>query len=243
MSEHHKAGPDSNESEFFLEVAPLAPPPDSGAQASQRARPPHRKRIVRAALVTGTIILTLAMLVGSYPPARHTLATWLLPRPTATSTTAPTPVLLGKVPASCPPGNPLETFSSAYSQGVGVANLHIWLVGFDGPTATARFTGGAAHTAHGWPYKVILVSAPDVSRPITLHAQGMFGVTDAVWFSVNGLANATAALTLNPYSTSPQEDGWRSWLFYLLIPSAGCYYLSIEYGDSTTTGTFFAAGV
>ncbi len=144
------------------------------------------------------------------------------------------------MPANCPPGNPLETFSSTYGPGVGVAGLHIWLVGFSGPQATIRFSAGVPQTPYGWPYKIILAAAPDVTQQIVLAASGMSG---SVWFSTDGWEQATSPLILSPELTSPSSDGWRAWTMNFFLRSSGCYYLNVQYGGQQIAGTFFAAGM
>lgn len=239
MSEHPEANPDDAGSDFSIEMAPL--PRSSPDYAARIFHTSQRMRTWRGVLTGCAILVALAIIFSSFLPLHIPFTGWALPRLTATSTVEPIPALLGKVPANCPPGNAPETFSPDFSQGVGAARLHIWLVGFDGPTATLRFTGGVNFTTHGWPYTLMLAAAPDVTQPITLSAKGMFGATNTVWFSTNGVENATGTLTLDPHTRSPSANGWRSWQFYVLIPSAGCYVLEIGYGGSQT-GTYFAAG-
>jgi hypothetical protein len=184
--------------------------------------------------------MALAVIFSGYVPLHTPLTGWALLQPTATDTPEPSPVLFGKAPTYCPPGNLLGTFSPSFSPGVGVNDLHVWFVGFDGPQATAHLTGGAP-TARSWPYLLELVAAPDVTQPIILSAQGMFNVVGSVSFSANGIGNPTSPLILNPALEPPQDDGWRLWLFYILLPSSGCFSLDVQSG-ATHTSTFFTAG-
>ncbi len=232
---HHNI--DEADSELHIEVMPLSP----SSHADQRIpRPRRHARLWRTLLVGGAIAVSLAVILSGYFPAHTPLTGWALPQPTATATLAPTPALIGKTPTNCPPGNPVETFSSTYSPGVGVAGLHVWLVGFSGPQATIRFTAGVPLTPYGWPYKVILVAAPDVTQQIVLVASGM---GSSVWFSTNGWEQATSPLILTPELTSPSSDGWRAWTMNFFLRSSGCYYLNIQYGGQEMSGTFFAAGM
>jgi hypothetical protein len=230
---------DSATDDLRLEVTPLTPPPAVSGSPTHLAG--SQKRLWRAALVGCVVVIGLAVVFSGYVPLHTSLTGWALPQPTATSTPEPTPVLFSKVPTNCPPGNTVETFSPSFGPGVGVYGLHIWFVGFDGPQATVRFTS-APLTQYGWPYKLILAAAPDVTQQIILSAQGMGGVQGRVWFSVDGLDNPTSPTILNPQLTPPQSDGWRSWLMYILLPSSGCFYLDVQSG-AAHTGTYFAAGV
>lgn len=237
VSEQTDHNMDDADGELHIEVTPLSPPPSASQQAPRRRRNTRRWR----ALIVGTAIaVALAVIFSGFLPLRTPLTGWALPRPTATSTPAPTPVLLGKVPTNCPPGNPVETFSSTYGPGVGLAGLHVWLVGFSGPQATIRFTTGVPQTPYGWPYKIILAAAPDVTQQIVLAASGMGG---SVWFSTNGWEQATSPLILTPALTRPSPDGWRTWTMNFFLRSSGCYYLDIQYGGQEMPGTYFAAGV
>lgn len=228
-------------SSLHIEVTMLTSPSETTSVQSAPTRP--HKRLWQAAIIGGVIVIALVVIFSGYLPLRTPLTGWALPQPTATSTPEPTPVLLGKVPANCPPGNPLETFSSTFGPGVGVAGLHIWLVGFDGPRATLRYTSGVPLTPYGWPHKVILVVAPDVTQQIVLAASGMGNAQSSVWFSTNGWEQATSPLILTPESTSPSPDGWRAWVMNVFVRSSGCFYLDIQYGEQELSGTYFAAGV
>ena len=229
---------DTTTEDLRLDVTPLTPPPATPASPTQPAG--RRKRLWRAALAGCVVVIGLAVVFSGYFPLRTPLTGWELPQPTATSASEPTPVLFGAVPTNCPPGNLVKTFSPSFGPGVGVARLHIWFVGFDGPQATARFTS-APLTRYGWPYKLILAAAPDVTQRIILGAQGMGRVEGRVWFSVDGFDNPTSPTILNPQLTPPQSDGWRSWMIYILLPSSGCFYLDVQSG-AAHAGMYFAAG-
>ena len=123
-----------------------------------------------------------------------------------------------------------------------MAGLHIWLVGFSGTQATIRFASGVPQTPYGWPYKVILAAAPDVTEQIVLAASGMGRAQSSVWFSTNGWEQATSPLILTPAQTSPQPDGWRAWVMNVFVRSSGCYFLSVQLGGNQA-GTYFAAGM
>jgi hypothetical protein len=236
-SEQSDHNVDVGDGELHIEVSPLSPPFDADRQTSRQ----HRNvRLWRALIAGSAVVVALAVIFSGFLPVRTPLTGWALPQPTATSTPAPTPVLLGKAPNDCPPGNSVATFSPVFGPGVGAAKLHVWLVGFSGPQATMRFTGGAQLTPHGWPYKLILAAAPDVTQPITLSASGM-GST--LWFSTDGVENTTEALTIDPRTTLPSTDGWRGWPLYIFVPSAGCYYLALHYSGQEMPGTYFAAGM
>jgi hypothetical protein len=209
MSEYPETNPDDDGSNFSIEVAPL--PRSSPDYAARIFHAFQRMRTWRGVLTGCAILVALAIIFSSISPLHIPFTGWALPRPTATNTTEPTPALLAKVPANCPPGNALDTFSPAFSQGVGVARLHIWLVGFDGPTATLRFTGGVNFTAHGWPSSLMLAAAPDVTQPITLRATGMFGVTDTVWFSTNGVENGRA------HARPPYALAFGAWVAVMAV--------------------------
>jgi len=237
MSEHNDSKMDDADSELHIEVTPLSPPPNAGQQTSTHRR---NARLWRALIAGTAIVVALTIIFSGLLPLRTPLTGWALPQPTATSTAMPTPVLLGKVPTNCPPGNSIQTFSPAFGPGVGVAGLNVWLIGFEGPQAILRFTGGAQLTPHGWPYKLILAAPPDVTQPITLSASGMGGT---LWFSVDGVEHTTEALTLDPRTTLPSTDGWRGWPLYIFVPSAGCYYLALHYSGQEMPGTYFAAGM
>lgn len=224
---------------FHIEVTPLSASP--ATTVSQPTPTRFRTPAWRAAVMGAVIVIALAVIFGGYLPVRTPLTGWAQPQPTATSTPEPTPVLFGKVPTYCPPGNPVETFSPSFGPGVGVYGLHVWFVGFVGPQATAQFTNSAV-TPHGWPYKLLLAAAPDVTQPMTLSADVMFTAVGSVSFSMGSLDNVTTSLTLDPHMAAPQADGWRSYVFYIFLPSAGCYYLNIEYGGQSHPGTYFAAG-
>ncbi|HEY7341661.1 MAG TPA: hypothetical protein VH591_12320 [Ktedonobacterales bacterium] len=239
MSEHSDNNLDEIDDELRLEVSPLHPLPDATAQ--QTSRPRHHTRMLRAVIIGTAIAVALAAIFSGFLPLRTPLTGWALPQPTATSTPEPTSVLLGKVPTDCPPGNPLATFSPAYGPGLDVG-LDAWLVGFDGPHATLRYTSGVPQTPYGWPHKVILVAAPDVTEQIVLAANGMGNAQSSVWFSTDGWEQATSPLILTPAQTSPQPDGWRVWTMNFFLRSSGCYFLNIQLGASHA-GTFFAAGV
>ena len=238
MSEPSDHKMDDGDAELHIEVMPLSPPPNGGHQVSRRHR---HTRIVRALVVGSSLAVALAVIFSGFLPLRSPLTGWALPQPTATSTPEPTPVLLGKVPADCPPGNSVATFSPAYGPGVDVG-LDVWLVGLDGPHATLRYTSGVPETPYGWPHKVILVAAPDVTQQIVLAANGMGNAQSSVWFSTNGWEQATSPLILTPAQTSPQPDGWRAWTMNFFVRSSGCYFLSIQLGASQA-GTFFAVGM
>jgi len=239
-SEQSDRNADVGDGELHIEVSPLSPPLDTDRQTS---RPRRNARLSRALIAGSAIVVALAVIFSGFLPVRTPLTGWALPQPTATSTLAPTPVLLGKVPTDCPPGNPVEKFSPTFGPGVGVAGLHIWLVGFDGPRATLRYTSGVPLTPYGWPHKVILVVAPDVTQQIVLAASGMGNAQSSVWFSTNGWEQATSPLILTPESTSPSPDGWRAWVMNVFVRSSGCFYLDIQYGEQELSGTYFAAGV
>jgi hypothetical protein len=239
VSEYTDDNMDDTGSELHIEVMPLSPLPNAGQRTP---RPRRRARLWRALIAGTAIAVALATIFSGLLPVHTPLTGWALPQPTATSTPAPTPVLLGKVPTNCPPGNPVETFSSSFGPGVGLAGLHIWLVGFSGPQATIRFASGVPQTPYGWPYKVILAAAPDVTEQIVLAASGMGRAQSSVWFSTNGWEQATSPLILSPASTSPQTDGWRAWTMNFFLRSAGCYFLNIQLGASQA-GTYFAVGM
>jgi hypothetical protein len=238
--EHSDHNVDVGDGELHIEVSPLSPSLDAG----RRTASPRRNARLWRALIAGTAIaVALAAIFSGFLPLRTPLTGWALPQPTATSTPAPTPVLLGKAPTNCPPGNPIETFSSSYSAGVNLGGLHVWLVGFDGPLATLRYTSGAALTPYGWSHKMILLAAPDVTQQIVLAASGMGRAQSSVWFSTEGWEQATSPLILTPAQMSPQPNGWRAWVMNVFVRSAGCFHLDIQYGEQEMSGTYFAAGV
>lgn len=223
-----------------IEVTPLAPLP--AIAGGQRAPRHPQKRFWQVAVISGVILIALAVIFSRYTPLHTALTGWALPQPTVGSTPEPTPALLGALQSDCPQGNPVGMFSPSFRPGVGVHDLHIWFVGFDGPRATARFDGGVAPTSHGWPYRLGLVAASDISQPIILSGQGIFGTEGQVWFSANGVEDPVFPLVLDPMATPLQADDWHAWLFYILLPSSGCFQLDVQSGD-VHTGTFFAAGV
>jgi len=239
-SEHSDHNADVGDGELHIEVTMLTSPSATTTGQSAPARP--RKRLWQAAIIGGVIVIALVVIFSGYLPLRTPLTGWALPQPTATVTPAPTPVLLGKVPTNCPPGNPVATFSPAFGPGVGVAGLHVWLVGFEGSQATLRYPTGVPLTPYGWPHKVILVAAPDVTQQIVLAASGMGRAQSSVWFSTNGWEQATSPLILTPELTPPSSDGWRAWVMNLFVRSSGCYFLNIELGSSQA-GTYFAVGM
>ncbi len=240
MSDDSDHTMDGGDGDLHIEVSPLSPSLDAGRQTSR----PHRNvRFWRALIAGSAIVVALAVIFSGFLPVRTPLTGWALPQPTATGTPAPNPILLGKAPTDCPLGNPIETFSSSYSSGVNLGGLHVWMVGFDGPHATLRYTSGVPLTPYGWPHKVILVAAPDVAQQIVLAANGMGNAQSSVWFSTNGWEQATSPLILTPALTSPSPDGWRAWVMNLFVRSSGCFYLDIQYGGQEMSGTYFAAGV
>jgi hypothetical protein len=240
MSDHSDHNVDIGDGELHIEVSPLSPPLDAG----RRASPPRpHARLWRGLIAGSAIVVALAVIFSGFLPVRTPFTGWALPQPTATATLEPTPVVLGKLPTDCPPGNSVETFSSSFGPGVGVAGLHIWLVGFSGPQATLRYTRGAPLTPYGWPYKIILAAAPDVTQQIVLAANGMGNAQSSVWFSTNGWEQATSPLILTPELTAPSPDGWRAWVMNIFVRSSGCFYLDIQYGGQEMSGTYFAAGV
>lgn len=240
QSEQSDRNVDVGDGELHIEVSPLSPPLDADRQTASSRR---NVRLWRTLIAGSAIVVALAVIFSGFLPVRTPLTGWALPLPTATATLEPIPVLLGKAPTDCPPGNPIETFSSSYGSGVNLGGLHIWLVGFDGPRATLRYTSGAPLTPYGWPHKVILVAAPEVTRQIVLAANGMGNAQSSVWFSTNGWEQATSPLILTPESTSPSPDGWRAWVMNVFVRSSGCFYLDIQYGGQELSGTYFAAGV
>lgn len=239
MSDHSDDNMDVSDGELHIEVSPLSPSLDAGQWT---ASPRRNLRLWRGLIAGSAIVVALAVIFSGFLPLRTPLTGWALPQPTATSTPAPTPVLLGKVPTNCPPGNPVATFSPAFGPGVGVAGLHVWLVGFEGTQATLRYPTGVPQTPYGWPHKVILAAAPDVTQQIVLAASGMGRAQSSVWFSTNGWEQATSPLILTPELTAPQPDGWRAWVMNLFVRSSGCYFLNIQLGASQA-GTYFAVGM
>lgn len=237
MNEHPNHNQDDTGTELSFELSQLPPP---------HSRPPRHSRRWLILLTAGAVVVLAAVIVSNFVFLRPGPTKQLSspPRPTASATAMPvtTFVPLGNVPANCPPGNPVTTFSSVYGPAVGVQALHVWLVGFSGPTATMRYTGSVPLTVRGWPAKILFVAAPDVTQPITLSAKGMFGITDGVWFSVAGPGQATRTLTLDPGQKVAGTDGTRSWPMNVYLPSAGCYFLDVVCGG-TEAGTFFAAGM
>lgn len=239
MDDDNRHGADADDSDLHFEVTPLVPPQPG------RALPPPRRsraRAWRTLAVGAALIVALAVLLGSLAPVRSALF-GRAPIPVSKAPHAlvasPTVGTLGDVPTGCPPGNGVETFSSAYGPGVGIYGLHIWLVGFSGPTATLHLAG-AVRTARGWPAKLIVAAAPDVTQPLALSVQAFAEGT--VWLSPDGPNAADVTLPLDPAATPPSSDGWRSWPLQLFVPSAGCYYFDIRYGGHVTPGTYFAAG-
>ncbi len=166
MGDHTRLDGDGSESELHIEVSPITPPPLGAGSRTPRSR--RRARIWRTIVVASVVLVVLALLVSGFLPVGAPFTGWALsstPRQIATITPEPTVTLLGKAPTDCPPGNRVAAFSPSFGPGVGVARLHVWFVGFDGPQATLRFTGGTQLTAHGWPAKLLLVAAPDVTQP------------------------------------------------------------------------------
>lgn len=236
MGRDNERDADTSESELHIEVAPLSPTQPAAGAHAQTARPGRRRRAWRL-LAASAFLLALAVLVGSLPPVRTAL---IGQSRTATAPRAATSLrTLGAVPASCPPGNSVYTFSSMYGPGAGVSGLNIWLVGFNGSNTTLLL-GGASPTALGWPRKLIVVAAPDVTQPLTLSVRPL--VAGTAWLSPGDISKAVVMLTFDPSTTPASADGWRSWPLQLYLPAAGCYYLRIEYGGQDTPGMFFAAG-
>src|SRR5690242_1631231 len=151
MSEHRDNTLDDGDAELHIEVLPLRAP----AANPRPTRPRPHTRLWRALIAGSAVVVALVVIFSGFLPLRTPLTGWALPQPTATSTPAPAAALLGTIPSDCPPGNPLETFSSSYSSGVNLDGLHVWLVGFDGPRATLRYTSGVPLTPYGWPHKII----------------------------------------------------------------------------------------
>ncbi len=147
--------------------------------------------------------------------------------------------VLDPVPTNCPPGNRVESFDSAFAPGVGFSGLRVWVVGFSGPEATLHLSGSIP-TSAGRPYKLILAAAIDVTQPITLSAASMDDA-GVKWSDTGIAASATSAITFDP-STMASSRGWRNWPLYIYLASAGCYFLHVDSGP-TTTGSFFAAGI
>ncbi|HKT38607.1 MAG TPA: hypothetical protein VJR48_09560, partial [Ktedonobacterales bacterium] len=233
MSERADHQTDLSDSEFYIEVSPLS----SSSAANQQAPGPRRyMRIVRAIIAGSAIIVALAVIFSGFLPLHTPLTGWALPQPTATSTAtpAPTAVVLGHAPTDCPPGNPIEKFSSGFGPGMNLGGQHIWLVGFNGPGPALHASGGVQLTPYGWPYYLMLVAAPDVTKQIVLVAGGRNTVSGdvggGVRFSIDGLDHAESPLILNPTLTPPGSDGWRAWHLYIFVPAAGCYLLGLEYG-------------
>ena len=134
MGDYTRLDGDDAGSELHIEVAPITPPPLGAGSRTPRAR--RRARIWRTIVVASVVLVALALLFSGFLPAGTPLTGWALsstPRQIATMTPEPTVMLLGKAPTDCPPGKPVATFSPSFSPGVGVARLHVWFVGFDGP--------------------------------------------------------------------------------------------------------------
>ena len=237
MDDDNRRGADADDSELHFEVSSLVPAQPPGPQ---RPRRQLRPRTVRTLAVGGAVVLALAVLLGSLAPVRSTLF-GQLPAPSAPRAVASSPptAALGDVPTGCPPGNSVDTFSPVYGPGVGIADLNVWFVGFSGPSATLHLAG-AMQTPLGWPAKLIVAAARDVTQPLALSVEAMGEGT--VRLSLDGPGEAAATLTLDPATAPASADGWRSWPLQLYVPSAGCYYMRVQYGGHETPGTFFAAG-
>lgn len=251
--------PDDASPDLHIEVTPLSPSPVTTGGQPAPARPRKQKRLWQAAVIGVVIALALAVIGSGYLLVRTPLTGWALPQPTATDTPEPTPILFGTVPAGCPPHSSLVQFSPSYPPGVQMAwsdpqnpltkhRLAIWVVGFDGlassaPSAPSAHLTGGPPTAQGWPLRLGLVMGPDITQPITISAEGWGGSGGrAVLLSADGVEHPTSPLIFDPQEAAPQADGWRSWLFYVLLPVSGCYMLHIQYA-SHDTGVDFAAGL
>jgi hypothetical protein len=229
---------DPESEEFFaLEVTRLPPPAPSAGQ-SPAAGSGHR-RIPRRGLLlaVGAVLLAMALLLQSV--AR--LPASLTRHSPIQAATAPS-IILGAVPSGCPVGNLVYTFSADYAPGAGLAGLDVWLVGFSPSTATLHL-GYSPRTKLGWEYPLLLVVNAGLTQPITLQVEPVVGGGGEVWLSRMAVEQASGILTFNPRTDLAHPAGrWKSWLFFVFIASAGCYYLDLHYGASRTPGTFFAAG-
>lgn len=190
------------------------------------------------------LLVALTAFLNSFPPARTSLIGWVTPHQTETVTPGPTVGIPGRVPNYCRPGAKLAALPGSNIPVVRVRGLNIWLVGFSGPRATIHYTNYAPRTARGWSYTLILNAAADVTNPITLNAVAVDSIVGAttVWLSTSDAEHATDTLTFDPSMTSPASDGTREWPLTIIIPSAGCYFLNVQYGNQET-GIYFAAGL
>jgi hypothetical protein len=221
----------------------------SATARSLRSRLPPKAHAWHLATIGSTLLPALLLLLSSCSQAtgpvtgRVTATPSMVPTPTPTPyVPPPTPISppLGLPPRDCHPGPmPRPIFSDV---GPGYGSFPVWAFGLDTTVriATSYFT----YTQYGWEWKVLWRVSTRYTQPVRLHG-GNLRTGTPLWFQIGDQDPSTApVLDPRPREQQIAQSGYPAdtvgWGSYLLIPTAGCYYVEADWQGGSWRGTFAA---
>jgi hypothetical protein len=220
---------------------------------STPASGPSSRRRRRGILVVMTLILAVILLLLAIQDAsdQQNAMTVLTPGSSATQTqlarmSTPSPTALALAPTRCPlptASQPqLGTISYYGAEAFGVPP--IWMLGLQSQPRGrvvhfATFFPRVVYTAHGWRWRILLVSAPGFLGQIRLSGeQAAAGSSTSLLLDAG--AGLRTLLVLNPHDPSTTDLGWAQWPIYVYLPGSGCYSLDAQWSGGRWQISFAA---
>jgi len=173
----------------------------------------------------------------------------------------PTPFLtppdsiLDTLPAHCPTGttatttakitNTTGTKEITYYASPAYGLSPIWMLGLSNQqnrhVVLFESYPPLPYTAHGWRWRILLVSAPNYNGAVMLSGEETSN-GGGVALLMDAGAGLTTELALNASQPLMRGVGWAEWPIYVYLPKPGCYEIGAHWPDGSWNINF-AAGV
>jgi len=226
------------------------------------------RKVTGATAVTLVVILTLVLAAhgsGAFSPGTTastavSSGTTSAPAQVMEATTgiqsSPAPVLtppgnlLEPIPARCPSSTTATAASISeisYYDDPAYGQSPVWVLGLshEQNQRVVHFESypPLPYTAHGWRWRILVVSAPGYNGDVTLAGEqtaGSTGAKSTLFMDVG--AGLAAQLLLNASQPIMRGLAWAEWPIYVYLPGSGCYQLGAHWPGGSWSISF-AAGV
>jgi hypothetical protein len=218
----------------------------------------HWRKVTGAGAVTLVVILTLVL--AAHGSGAFSLGTTSAPAQVMQATTG---IQSSPAPVLTPPGNLLEPIparcsSSTIATAAALSEISyyddpafgqspVWMLGLSNEQnqRVVHFESypPLPYTAHGWRWRILVVSAPGYNGDVTLAGEqtaGSTGSKSTLLMDVG--AGPTAQLLLNASQPIMRGLKWAEWPIYVYLPGSGCYQMGAHWPGGSWSISF-AAGV
>lgn len=145
---------------------------------------------------------------------------------TPSRSAAPSPVAITDAPPASCHGPTLRTVDTHF--GAGIGSSPVYAIG-DWDASGTMHTDGAQLTQYGEAIKILWVVQPGYQQEVEVRASS--ATTGGLLYFDLG-SGPTTDLVLNP-STAAVNFGWSTFLGYVYVPAADCYFIEARWSGGS----------